>query len=128
MPNVREKTRNVAPVKLELLVTIVPRSKGSFYVDLIQSFDVNMQVSVPAQGTADRELLRYLGLNETDKTVIFSVVREDRLDALAEMLETKFHSIKDGAGVAASVPFSSMIGTLLFGFLSDERAVREENQ
>ena len=128
MPNVREKTRNVAPVKLELLVTIVPRSKGLFYVDLIQSFDVNMQVSVPAQGTADRELLRYLGLNETDKTVIFSVVREDRLDALAEMLETKFHSIKDGAGVAASVPFSSMIGTLLFGFLSDERAVREENQ
>ena len=126
MSNNRDKTRNVAPIRLELLVTIVPKSKGAFYVDLIQSFDVNMQVSVPAQGTADRELLHFLGLTDTDKTVIFSVVREDRLDALLDELNTKFRTIKDGAGVAASVPFSSMVGTLLFGFLSDERMVREE--
>ena len=69
MSNNRDKMRNVAPIRLELLVTIVPKSKGAFYVDLIQSFDVNMQVSVPAQGTADRELLHFLGLTDTDKTV-----------------------------------------------------------
>lgn len=121
------KNRNVSPHKLELLVTVVPRKKASFYIDLIQSFDANLQVSIPAQGTADREILRYLGLTDIDKTAIFSVVREDQLEALAETLEQKFRSIKDGDGIAAAIPLTSMIGTLLFGFLSnDRRAVREE--
>lgn len=121
------KSRNVSPHKLELLITVVPRKKAAFYMDLIQSFDANMQVSVPAQGTADREIMRYLGLTDTDKTAIFSVVREDRLDELTETLAQKFRSIKNGEGVAAAIPFTSMIGTLLFGFLSnDRRTVREE--
>ena len=121
-----DKKRKVAPVKLELLITVVPRAKGNFYMDLIQSYDVNMQVGVAGKGTANGEILRLLGLDGNEKTVIFSVVREDRLDELAYMLEQKFRSIKNGDGIAAAVPFSSMIGTLLFGFLSNNRrAVRE---
>ena len=55
------------------------------------------------------------------------MVREDQLEALTETLGQKFRSIKDGEGVAAAIPFTSMIGTLLFGFLSnDRRAVKEE--
>lgn len=127
MANESVKGRNVSPHKLELLITVVQRKKAAFYIDLIQSFDANMQISIPAQGTADREILRYLGLTDTDKTAIFSVVREDRLEALTETLGQKFRSIKDGEGIAAAVPFTSMIGTLLFGFLSnDSRTVKEE--
>ena len=127
MANESEKGRNVSPHKLELLITVVQRKKAAFYIDLIQSFDANMQISIPAQGTADREILRYLGLTDTDKTAIFSVVREDRLEALTETLGQKFRSIKDGEGIAAAIPFTSMIGTLLFGFLSnDSRTVKEE--
>ena len=127
MANEMDKGRNVSPHKLEFLITVVQRKKASFYMDLIQSFDANMQVSIPAQGTADREILRCLGLTDTDKTAIFSVVREDQLEALTETLGQKFRSIKDGEGVAAAIPFTSMIGTLLVGFLSnDRRAVKEE--
>ena len=123
------KSRNVSPHKLELLITVVPRKKAAFYMDLIQSFDANMQVSVPAQGTADSEIMRYLGLTDTDKTAIFSVVREEQLDELTETLAQKFRSIKNGEGIAAAIPFTSMIGTLLFGFLSnDRRTVREEKK
>lgn len=127
MANAADKTRHVAPIRLELLITVVPRKKAGFYMDLIQSFDVNMQLALPAQGTADREILRYLGLTDVEKTVILSVVREDQLDALTETLAQKFRSIKNGDGIAAAVPLTSMIGTLLFGFLSnDRRAVKEE--
>jgi hypothetical protein len=126
MPSESNKSRHVAPVRLELLITIVPKYKASFYMDLIQSFDVNMQVAVPAQGTADSEIQRYLGLTDIDKTAIFSIVREDRLDALTEILEQKFRSIKNGKGISVAIPLTSMIGTLLFGFLSnDQRAVKE---
>ena len=36
--------------RLELMVTIVNRSKAEYYADLIQSFDVNMQVFALASG------------------------------------------------------------------------------
>ena len=122
-----EEKRNISPVRLELLITVVEKSKASFYMDLIQSFDVNLQIAVSGQGTADQELLHYLGLSDTDKAVIFSIVREDQLDILTEILASKFRSIKNGKGVSAAIPFTSMIGTLLFGFLSNnKRAVREE--
>lgn len=126
MSSESNRARHVAPIRLELLITVVPKQKASFYMDLIQSFDVNMQIAVPAQGTADSEIQRYLGLTDIDKTAIFSIVREDRLDALTEILEQKFRSIKNGKGISAAIPLASMIGTLLFGFLSnDQRAVKE---
>ena len=65
--------------KLKLLVTIVDRTKADYYMDLLQAFDINAQMSVAAQGTATTEMLHYLGLSgvSTDKSVIFSVVREN---------------------------------------------------
>ena len=106
-----------APIKLELLITIVEKKKAEFYLDLIQSFDVNFQFSEPAHGTAKADILDYLGLVDSDKTVIFSVVRSDRLDELMYTLDMKFRTIRDGKGVAVSVPFSSMIGTSVYAFL-----------
>ena len=129
MANKPNDAHHVSPVKLELLVTIVDKKKANFYIDLIHSFDVNLSVKFLAEGTAKQEVLRNLGLTSTDKIVIFSVVRADRLDALLELLEQKFHTIKNGNGVAAAIPLTSMIGTLLFGFLSnDERMVKEVSQ
>ena len=40
-----KKIPSVAPQKLKLLFTIVNRSKAEFYMDLLQGFDINMQIS-----------------------------------------------------------------------------------
>lgn len=114
---------NISPVRLMLLITIVDHGKASSYVDLIQSFDCNIQITMAAHGTADREILEYLGLEGSDKAVIFSVVRDDKLDALTESIESRFKTVKNGKGVCAVIPFSSVIGTLVFGFLSNDRRI-----
>lgn len=126
--NEKDKQRKVSPVKLELLITVVPRGKGHFYMDLIQSFDVNMQVNVVGKGTASGDILRLLGLDGNEKSVIFSVVREDQLDALTDTLEQKFRTIRNGQGIAFTIPFTSMIGTLLFGFLSNNRRTVKDGE
>ncbi|MBR5088614.1 MAG: hypothetical protein IK093_04230 [Ruminiclostridium sp.] len=113
------KNGNSAPFKLELLITIVEKNKAEFYADLIQAYEVNFQFAAPAHGTAKADILDYLGLADTDKTVIFSVVREDRLDDIVYMLERKFSTIRGGKGVAVSVPFTSMIGTSVYAFLGN---------
>ena len=113
--------------KLELLVTIVNKKKEEFYTDLLQSFDVNMQVTAFGRGTADAKMLVYLGLADSEKAVIFSVIQQNMLGNALSMLEYKFKTIKDGKGVAFSVPLTSVIGTLIFRFLSNNRmSVKEE--
>ena len=107
--------------KLKLLVTIVNRSKALFYTDLLEGFDVNMQMVVNGKGTASSEMLMYLGLAETEKAVIFSIIREDRIKEIMDTLEEKFNKMKDGKGIAYTVPLKSVIGVSVYQFLSNNQ-------
>lgn len=128
-PQKTEQKHNVTQNKLELLVTIVNRNKADFYVDLIQSFEVNMQVVALGQGTADAAMLDFLGLAGSEKAVIFSVIREDKIPKALRLIEEKFNTIKGGKGIAWTVSLSSVIGVSIFGFLSNNRmTVKEEKQ
>lgn len=104
-----KEKKNIAPVRLEMLITIVDKKKADFYADLIQSFQVNVQMIVATKGTAEEKMLEYLGISQNDKSVIFSMVREDRLDEILEALEERFASVKGGKGIAVSVPLSSIM-------------------
>ena len=121
-----ENTVNESSIKkLKLLVTIVDRPKGEFYLDVISQFDVNCQMALGGLGTARSEILELLGL-ESHKAVILSVVREDKMDAVMNCLEDKFATIKNGKGIAFAVPLSSVIGVNLYQFLSNNRQGRGE--
>lgn len=111
--------------KLKLLVTVVDRAKGEFYLDVISQFEVNCQMALQGMGTARSELIDALGLTP-HKTVIFSVVREDKVEQLIHTLEDKFATIKNGKGIAFAVPLSSVIGVNLYQFLSNNRQGRGE--
>lgn len=108
--------------KLKILVTVVNRSKTEFYMDLLTSFEVNFQTAVLGQGTAHSEMLYMLGLEDSDKGVIFSVIREDRVQEAMHALEDKFHALKNGKGIAFTIPMSSVIGVAIYRFLSNHRA------
>lgn len=112
----------IAPRKLKLLVTVVNRPKAEFYMDFIQSFEVNFQTAMAAHGTASQETLRLLGLGESDKTVIFSVIREDMCERALSALEQKFKTIKNGKGIAYTVPMTGTIGVAIYRFLSNTTA------
>ena len=118
----KENENLIAPRKLKLLVTVVNREKAEFYTDLLQSFEVNFQTSMNARGTASKETLRLLGIGETDKTVIFSVIREDLCDKALATLEQKFKTIRNGKGIAYTVPMTGTIGVAIYRFLSNTPA------
>lgn len=123
------KTSRVESGRLKLLITVVNRSKADFYVDLIQSFDVNMQLVCLAQGTASPQMISLLGLEDRSRSVIFSLIREDKAEGILEALSEKFRTIKNGKGVAYTVPLSSVIGVAAYAFLSnDERMLKEEKK
>lgn len=84
--------------KLKLLITVVDRPKGEFYLDVLGQYNVNFQMVTNGQGTANSQLLELLGL-EPHKAVIFSVVREDLVEEIMNCLEDKFHSVRGGKGI-----------------------------
>ena len=119
-PEENEKsTPMTAPNKLQLLFTIVNRNKAEFYADILQSYEVNMQTILSANGTADTNIRGLLGLTDSEKSVIISVIRRDKSRAALAKLDEKFKSVKGGKGIAYTVPMSSTIGVAIYQFLSN---------
>ena len=117
----RQRKPATAPDKLKLLFTIVNREKAELYEDFLQDFRVNVHLTLAAQGTATGDILQVLGLSQSDKAVIISVIRSDMADAALSFLEEKFKTVKNGKGIAYTVPLSSTIGVAIYQFLSDNR-------
>lgn len=110
--------------RLEVLVTIVGRHKADSYLDLIRTYESNMQISVPAfgtAGTAGSDIATMLGIEDNDRTVIFSVIREDQSPNILSEIGKRFRRVREGKGIAFTLPMSSIIGVALFGFLSNGR-------
>ncbi len=113
---------NIAPQKLMLLVTVVNRKKADFYCDFLQSFEVNMQMTVAADGTASTEIMDLLGLTDRNKAVIFSVIKEEKAHKALMALENKFNTIKNGKGIAFTTPMTGTIGVAIYQFLANIKA------
>ena len=124
-------TENVAPKKLKLLITVVNKNKAEFYMDYLQEFEINMQMSMRARGTADSDLLHYLGLEDSEKRVlgvlqpinILTLILTVSLGIVIALrgLEEKFETVRDGKGIAYTVPLSSVAGAAIYQFLTNNR-------
>ena len=109
------------PQKLKLLVTIVNKGKGNFYIDQIETFGVNMQMLLDGEGTTPSDINNLWGFVNKEREVILSFVPEDSTKKIIKALENKFETVRNGAGIAFSIPISSIIGVAVYKFLVDNR-------
>lgn len=114
-----EKQALDAPRKLSILFTIVDRRKCDFYFDVLQGFDVNYQFVLYGKGTAPNEIQTLLGLTNSDKAVIVSVVQSEFIKEILSLYEDKYFKLKNGKGIAFSVSMASMIGKMAYEYLSN---------
>ena len=112
------KIRDGGIRKLKLLFTVVDRSKANFYLDMLEQYEVNFQTVIYGSGTAETAHLGVLG-GESDKALLLSVIREDMATPALRMLEEKFSRVKNGKGIAFTVPFGSVMGVHSYCFLSN---------
>ena len=120
-PTLNEEPFKTDLKKLKLLVTVVNRKKTEFYLDYLTGFEVNFQTAVAGQGTATSDTMYLLGLADSDKSVIFSILREDRAEEALQGLEEKFHTLRGGKGIAFTIPLTGVIGVAIYRFLSNNR-------
>lgn len=107
-----------APQKLKMLVIVVNSRKTELYLDFLQAFEVNIELIMNARGTASAEVF---GIADTEKSVIFAVAREDKCPEVMKFLDEKFRTVKNGKGIAFTVPLKTTIGVAIYRFLSNNR-------
>jgi hypothetical protein len=91
---------------LSLLVVICDRGKGRKAVETLQGRKITFNLLTLGKGTASSKILNYLGLGQTEKTILFSVMSYvDARDALSQ-LEWTLDLKKPGHGIAFTVPLS----------------------
>lgn len=115
-----EKNKKLISTKpLSLLIVIVHREKVDFYVDALQQFAINMQVIVAGNGTTKTTV--YVDEIGT-KAVIFNVIADENISKALEFLDDKFSKIKDGKGIAYTVPLTKVMGAQLYNFFSNNKS------
>lgn len=123
-----EKKQVSSVRKLKLLITIVDRSKTPLYVDLLEQFEVTIQTVLYGRGTASSQMLDLLGVVESDKSVIISYIREDKISDALETLNEKFIKVKNGKGIAFTVALDSIIGVFAYQLLSNDKTIKDGNK
>ena len=107
--------------KLKILITVVDRSKTMFYEDLLEQFEVNVQMILYGHGTANTQMLQLLGAVESEKSVIISFIREDKVKEALDTLSEKFKKVKNGKGIVYTIAMDSIIGVAMYQLLSNDR-------
>lgn len=116
------------PQKLKVIVTIVNRGKGNFFLDQIENMGINMQLLLEGEGTAPYNLDNLWGLAHKERDVIISFVPEDKVKKILKLLDGKFESVRNGDGIAFCIPISSIIGVSVYQFLIDNRKKKERTK
>lgn len=114
--------------KLYLTTTIVDRKNGSKYAKLYKESGLTVTFVTLGAGTANSDVLDYLGLEATEKTVIFAVQEEESWLALKKELRQKLQIDAPGGGIAFIVPFSSIGGKKALQFLLTKDDYQKEEE
>lgn len=108
-------------------VTIIQRADAREYEEFYLANGVSVAYSVPCNGTAHARTLNILGLEKTEKAMLFSIVTEDTLKMLKRRLTVDMKIDLPNRGVAMAVPMSGMGGKTALEYLTAGQALENDD-
>ena len=105
--------------ELYLMMTVTGRNRIPDFIRLYHEKGLETHLLSLGHGTALKRYLRYLALNETEKTVIFSVVTGRKWLEVKKAMSVRLRIEAPGVGIAYIVPLSSVGGKRELMFLTD---------
>ena len=114
--------------KLNLMTTIVNRNQARKYLHLYEEEGLQIMLVTLVDGTASGAVLDYLGLEATEKAVIFSVLTDENFQKTKKSLQKKLQIDAPGGGIAFTVPFSSIGGKKALQFFTAGQDFQKEEE
>jgi len=106
--------------KLHIFVTIVNFGQSNAIIKMFESFGVSAQFIQVGNGTANKNVLDILGIEDNRKEVIISVVSRSQIENIKPELEAYFAASRWNKGIGFSIPMKSIIGVKVYQFLANK--------
>ena len=100
------------------LVTITDRHSTDAFLALYEEHGITVSLRTVGAGTAVRETLSTLGLEQTEKAVLFAMFTAETWPSLQKDLRRKMRIDVPGTGIAFTVPLSSIGGKSAMNYLT----------
>ena len=111
-----------------IMTTIIDRKNSKIYIDLYKKDKLEVMYITLGEGTARGDLLDYLGLEASEKMVIFNFVQQHDWMLTKKDLQRKLQIDAPGEGIAFLVPLSSIGGKRTLQFLLDRQELPESEE
>ncbi len=112
-----EKTNDIK--KLSLYVTIVNKGQANAVISLFQKMGSSLQFVQVGNGTANKNVLDILGIEDNAKEVVFCVIKKDLVNDAKRELEAFFVASKKNKGIGFAIDLTTLIGVKLYRFLTN---------
>lgn len=112
---------------LFFLITIVRRKDAPEYDEFYRSEGVEVVYTTTCNGTAHAKTLSLLGIERTEKSMLFSTVTGDTLTKLKKLLTTKMKIDLPDRGVAMAVPLSGVGGSRTLEYFTSGQKTTDSN-
>lgn len=114
--------------ELFMMAAIINRSHTGKFADFYRENGVSVNFITLGKGTAGSEILDYFGLEDTEKSVIFSIVTKQTWKKIKHGLQSKMRIDVPGTGIAFIVPMSSIGGKKQLQFLTGSQEFEKEEE
>lgn len=121
-----EKDERCIPNKIKMLVTIIDRGKGEKLAEMFREENIVYNLIALGKGTAKSDILDYLGLGQTEKDIVLSVVQVQDVPKIMDKLKEKMQLKKPGNGIAFTIPINSVDSALALEIISSMKDDRKE--
>ena len=111
-----------------IMTTIIDRKNSKKYIDLYKKDKLEVMYITLGEGTARGDILDYLGLEASEKMVIFNFVQQYDWMLTKKDLQRKLQIDAPGEGIAFLVPLSSIGGKRTLQFLLDRQELPESEE
>lgn len=111
-----------------IMTTIIDRKNSKKYIDLYKKDKLEVMYITLGEGTARGDILDYLGLEASEKMVIFNFMQQHDWMLTKKNLQRKLQIDAPGEGIAFLVPLSSIGGKRTLQFLLDRQELPESEE
>lgn len=99
---------NKLPNRVKLLVSIVNKNDIERLKDVIDECSVSLTVAFAGTGTAHSQVLDYLGIGETEKTIALSLIPESDEALIMREIRTRISLYLVGRGISFTIPLTGI--------------------
>ncbi|MDR2647046.1 MAG: P-II family nitrogen regulator [Oscillospiraceae bacterium] len=110
-------------LNLKLVIVITERNKTKYFSRLFQNLGLHLTLAMLGRGTADQELLEALGVEESEREILFSLASNDKTRAVLREIKQTLGIQCPGTSIVLTVPLQTIGGGAAVKYWIENEAI-----